>query len=153
MLIPRLSGLDSGRLPSPVFADDPRQVIACGVELRRARAEIGRVVRGARGVRRRFLALFYKVGLGRFFGLRGRLDEIQVAGVARQESEDLSVELGDTLDHRQVAAFAYKGDFGPVHAPGPHPDRLRVDDLIVFPGDDEEGNLYDPGLPGEPTAG
>src|SRR5215211_5343932 len=52
-----------------------------------------------------------------------------------------------------MATCVYKADFGLVHTPGPHPDRLGVDDLVVLPGDHEERDLYDPGLPGEPAAG
>ena len=135
-----------------MFAHHPRHVVAFGLELRGARAEIHRIVRWAWSSVV-LLATFDLVGFDPFYRLRDRVDEIQVAGVARQEGEDLGVELGYTLHHRHVAALVYEADLGPLHALGPYPDRLRVYYLILFPGDDEKGNLYDPGLPGEPTAG
>src|SRR5215208_3416040 len=148
----RLLRADSGRIPSSVFAHYPRHVVTFSLEPRGAWAEIYRIVRWACGSVV-LLATFDLVGFDRFFLLCNRVDVIQVAGVARQEGEDLGVELGYTLDHRHVAALVYKADLGPFHALGPYPGRLRIDYLIPFPGDDEKRDLYDPGLPGEPAAG
>src|SRR5215208_1040885 len=148
----RLLRPDSGRIPSPVFAHHPRHVVTFRLELRGAWAEIHRIVRWACGSVV-LLATFGVVGFDLFFRLGDRVDVIQVAGVARQEGEDLGVELGYTLDHWHVAALVYKADLCPLYAPGPYPVRLRIDYLILFPGDDEKGDLYDPGLPGEPAAG
>src|SRR5215208_292388 len=149
----RLLRPGSGRIPSSVFAHYPGNVVAFRLELRGAWAEIYRIVRWACGSVVLLVATFDVVGLDLSFRLRDRVDVIQVAGVACQEREDLGVELGYTLDHRHVAALVYKVDLGPLHTLGPYPDRLRIDYLILFPGDDEKGDLYDPGLPGEPAAG
>src|SRR5215208_6860850 len=149
----RLLGPDSGRIPSSVFTHNPRNVVTFMLEPRGAWAEIFRIVRWACGCGVLLVATFGVVGFDLFIRLRDRVDVIQVAGVARQEGEDLGVELGYTLDHRHVAAPVYKVDLGPLDALGPYPDRLRIDYLILFPGDDEKGDLYDPGLPSEPAAG
>src|SRR5829696_803574 len=149
----RLLRPGSSRIPSSVFAHYPRHVVTFRLELRGAWAEIYRIVRWACGGVVLLIATFDVVGLDLFFRLRDRVDVIQIAGVARQEGENLGVELGYTLHHRHVAALVYKADLGPFHALGPYPYRLRIDYLILFPGDDEKGDLYDPGLPGEPAAG
>src|SRR5918995_2370529 len=144
---------DSGRIFPTVFAHHPWHVVTFRLGLRRAWAEIHRVVRRARDRVLLLLAALDVVGFYLFFCLLDRVDVIQVSGVPCQESEDLGIELGYALHHRHVAALVYKGDLCPLHAPGPHPDRLGIDYLILFPGDDEQGNLYDPGLPREPAAG
>ena len=95
----------------------------------------------------------YALLFGFLGGRCGWRDVVQVARVAGKEGEDLGVELGGAFDHGQVAALVYEGNLGPVHAPGPHAYRLRIYYLVLLPGDDEQGDLDDPGLPGEPAAG
>src|SRR5829696_3936752 len=149
--------MGSGRVDSVLFADDFR--CAVPVEVCGAWREVLHVVGwggsfggrffGFRAVRGVFGLLFLHVG---YCG-GGWRNVVQVAGIAGQEREDLGVELGGAFYHGQVAAFVYQGDLGPVNASGPHAYRLRVDDLVLLPGDDEERYLDDPGLPGEPAAG
>src|SRR5829696_2825493 len=149
--------MGSGGVDSVLFADDFRSAVP--VEVCGAWREVPHVVGwggsfggrffGFRAVRSVFGLLLPHVG---YCG-GGWRNVVQVAGVAGQERQDVGVELGGAFYHGQVAAFVYEGDLGPVDASGPHADRLRIDYLVLLPGDNEQGNLYDPGLPGEPAAG
>src|ERR671920_601358 len=93
-----------------------------------------------------------------FWRLRGVIrlsrrlgSDVEVARVPGQEGEDLRVELAGALDHWQVSAFVQEDDFDRERA-APFARRLRVYDLVLFAGDDEDGNLYDPRLAHEPAA-
>jgi hypothetical protein len=101
----RLLRPGSSRIPSSVFAHYPRHVVTFRLELRGAWAEIYRIVRWACGGVVLLIATFDVVGLDLFFRLRDRVDVFQIAGVARQEGENLGVELGYTLHHRHVTAL------------------------------------------------
>ncbi len=70
--------------------------------------------------------------------------------ISGKKGEDLRTKHAGALEHRQVSAFVQEDDLG-RESLSPVSCRLGVYDLVLLTGDDEDGNLYDSGLAGEPA--